>query len=393
MGMIMGFSVGVTALHSLVCASEQAMVMFVSNPRSYLLNAMHHSGMELQLQKIFCTIISFREYYKYDKDNFPAYAEARLKDNSVNLNLHLHLTRPSQLIQMLRQSTELYDSVEEAQISFVRVQGQELRSKIKDHAVKDGLAQGHRLFPFNTGVISPSPTELLRIRRGLWRLRLYYEMYYEPFLPLAIRERQIKDHMSTKSDIKVKNTKLTLWGLSKEGKTNHINAQKEFFYRMTIWEIEELDCVWFHLNRQNNILWRRTCPYCRQNALPDHLIAHIRVCKYPQAVVDYRYDQSVPHYQRASSWFRLDHEEGFAGESDFTRWPTGLAREPSEGFKYLTKHHGQIEPNDPPPTIGRGAWREFCRWGYAIWDEETLGKYGLIDTAEGAAKLHWWRSR
>ena len=166
---------------------------------------------------------------------------------------------------------------------------------------------------------------------------------------------------------------------------------------MTVWELEEVECLWYHLNHQNNSLWRRRCPFCNVRCLPDRLLSHIRVCRHPYVN---RNSEPCSSFRGACSWYRVDLEIGLGGrktmENDLSMWPNGLAREPSAGFKILFDNHAAIRPNDKPPSMERGVWKEFMYWGYCIWDRERLHDCGLVedeDEGESIARLDWWRSR
>lgn len=244
-----------------------------------------------------------------------------------------------------------------------------------------------------------SPTEIHRVSRALWRLRLYYEAYYEPYLSLAFNERvQLKRSgpyaIGQTCQPTVCEGSCGFWGIGCGAKTK---SQEDFFYQMTVWELEEMECVWYHLYHQNNSLWRRPCPFCQVGCLPDQLLSDIRFCRNLHLKAINRNPESGSSFRGACSWFRQDLEVGLFGktmDNDLSMWPHGRAREPSAGFKLLFDNHTEIRPNDKPPTIGRGAWKEFMYWGYCIWDRERLQDCRLIEDegGESIARLDWWRS-
>lgn len=75
-----------------------------------------------------------------------------------------------------------------------------------------------------------SPTELHQIRRALWRLRLYSEAYYEPYLPSKIDEPKRADCMdcpTVQAYPKPAET-LGVWGQSYAAKHEYIRSKEVF---------------------------------------------------------------------------------------------------------------------------------------------------------------------
>ena len=373
--------------------------LFAERPYAYMLSAIQHSGMEPQLQQIYCTIIAIRLHYKYKvvNGNFRAHVHALLKDQSNTISLDLDLLPPSKPLDLLEDAAAIYEYMQEAEISVYQIQLSNLMARIQNHIDKDKVS-----FPSFENVKRPqSPTELHRIRRALWRLFLYYEAYYTPYTLLATQERaQTQDsvsHVALTVD-----EGFELWQLSRESRTEYIKLQRVFFLQMTVWELEELECVWYHLTHQNKALkgWRQICPFCRQYLLPDSLIIHIRWCHGSPLYTIHTLKTLcwAPTLEEACTWFRLYLELGLGGMeikgNSTVMWPDGPAREPSTGFTFLLKHHRLICPDDPPPTISRQAWSEYVPWGYCIWDRERLEACGLVDSEDGKiiAKLAWWES-
>lgn len=259
-------------------------------------------------------------------------------------------------------------------------------SKIKSHVIE-----------YET----PSRTELHRIRRALWRLRLYYEAYYEPYIALAVSERGktiLSDFRTESQDETTKSN--GLWGLSKEAKTEYVRSQTHFFWQMTVWELEELECVWFHLTYQVKTLWRHRCPFCDRNPLPDRYVAHIRECQNPRVTPNDDHGRWLapsfgPNFAKACHWFRALLEDWDGNmEHDLSKWPEGPAREPSAGFTFRFDHHQRIVSYYIPPTISRPPLEELLKWGYCIWDRERLETCELVDSPErkSLARLELWRT-
>ena len=181
------FSQGIDTLFKIVCVSKRVRALFVRQPQAILLRAMDRSGMHFYSRKLFATMISIRERYRNDyKDmKLPFYVMERLEDRSPIIELDLSFTRASRLIHMLGDAADIYSSIEAAEDSFIATQLHSLISRVQACTIvtQDSsiLAPGHKQL---------SSTELHRIRRAIWRLRLFYEAFYEPFVSLAAEERQ-----------------------------------------------------------------------------------------------------------------------------------------------------------------------------------------------------------
>lgn len=163
---------------------------------------------------------------------------------------------------------------------------------------------------------------------------------------------------------------------------------------MTVWELEEMECVWYHLCHQNSTLWRRPCPHCRKHSLADDLIGHICKRHMDANETGYVYDSN---FEEACSSYRLDIEfksvyQGGITADDLASWPDPLAREPSAGFKFLMDHHDKLRPGEAPPTCSRSALGRFLEWGYCIWDRERLESWRLIESEDGKVRAvyEWW---
>ena len=248
LALIMEISGGVTALHSLVCVSGQARRLFEARSDELLLGALHHSEMETQLQILYCNIISIRQHYKHDTANkkLRAYTNERLKDHSTAVNLDLGCTPPSKMIHMLNDAAEIYKSIEEAASSCFSVQLFKMMARLQINLIRDGQPS-----TVNIKERPQSPTELHRLRRALWRMRLYFEAYHEPYIPLAITEREQMESSGSRitesQDKPIKSLKLSAKDLSLLAKRDHVRTQRRFFSQMTVWELEEMECVWYHL--------------------------------------------------------------------------------------------------------------------------------------------------
>lgn len=92
-----------------------------------------------------------------------------------------------------------------------------------------------------------SPTELYRICRALCKLWLFFETFWDLSNPKRF-------------DV---------------GRNNYL--QPLIFDLLSMWELEEMECVHPHLRYQTQ-LWRRPCPNCNSYLMPDELLGHSRSC-------------------------------------------------------------------------------------------------------------------
>ena len=392
------FSQGIDTLYKIVCISKGARAIFVQQPRAILLRAMDGSGMHLYSQKLFATSISIRERYRndYTDIDLPGYVMLRLQDRSSTIELDLSFTPVSRLVHMLEDAADMYSSIEAAEKSFVETQLQILKSRVQAPLVNDWnsstLALDHR---------QPSLTELHRFRRAIWRLRLFYEAFYEPYVSLAARERQQTEFggSDTSRSHNKPGNPYKLWGLSKAAKNAYIDVyQHHFFYQLTHWELEEMECIWYHLHYQSENLWRRPCPLCLMPLLPDHLVSHTRECRNKHLGLNNstRWGSPwSPSFIDAAFRFRPYIEENSLAleyiSLGLLTWPDETADEPDPGYTFLTDRIEDIRPNAKRPVMVRGARKDFVSWRYCIWDRERFEACGLLgDPREcSAAKLNF----
>lgn len=94
----------------------------------------------------------------------------------------------------------------------------------------------------------PSLVEIHRVRRALWRLWLYFEI-----------------------------PNLTRTSKNEASNEDRLDRTLAFFEKLTVWQLEELECVHHHLKYQTQ-LWRKSCQHCHFSFLPDEILEHMRVC-------------------------------------------------------------------------------------------------------------------
>ena len=389
--MVLEYSNGLTSLYALTRAHNQACALFERRPTKMMSQAFLYSSMESQLEEIFCMIIAVRLRHKYGAadGSLRTYIDAVIENTSTAYDLDLSFFPVSQAMNALGDIVDIYDSIYKAERSFVRTTIPKITARIQSKVAEKRYYRSSR-YPVIQSLKErrPSPTELYRIRRALWHLRLYFEAYLEPFVAsAACALAQTSNSTYCSEDQRGLPSKL--WSLSYEEILKYIQSQKVFFYHSRAWELEEMECVWYHLRYQGDTLWRRHCPDCQRLQLPDDLVRHMKECKVMKWVAN---DAS---FAKAWSWFRMhlgDHPTGHTTAYGPSQWPRSLARQPNAGYTFLLERSDEIRPHRGPPSIIRGPLQEFLGWGYCIWDRERLEAWRLLDSQDGKvpAVLNWW---
>jgi len=399
---LMGCCDGPVALYALLEAYPQANALFENRPHAILLDALRCSTLEVQLQKMLCAILSIRQHRRYhDADEaFQHYVHRCLQDQSVIVELDLSSMPSSDGITVLEVAVEVCNDVSKAERSFIETQMPIVPARIRRSMAKDRWQQDQRHQNFATSLNEscPSSTELHRIRRALWRLRLYFEAFYIPYSTSEVDTQSCPD-----VPIEVKLAKeCGPWGSSFMLKQKYIETQRVFFTQMTVWELEELECAWYHLCHQARTFWCCRCPHCDRRQLPDDYVGHLRECEHDN-IGDEEHNHGC-NFKEACSTFRssLEHPEnrprGWNTGKALAQWPDPLANKPSAGFKFLHAHNKSLNPKGNPRNPWRwgprGAHKEFVIWGYCMWDRERLQSWHLIDDRdqEVVAVLDWWKS-
>jgi hypothetical protein len=394
-------SVGLPALHAFVEANAQARALYERHPYRMLSCAIRCSSMDMELQKLLCTIISIRQGRKTHPSNeaLHEYINTLLRDRSTTINLDFASTALSKPMDMLREAVDICNDITCAEISFIKVRLPKTAARIQSSISSDRFYRRMR-HPFTMSFKErrQSSTELHRIRRALWRLRLYFEAYYEPYLPSRIGEDARANPVDSPDvDVQVRPADtLGVWGLTCEAKDDYIQSQEVFFLHMTAWELEEMECVWYHLSHQPGTIWCRPCPFCHRHTLPDDLVGHIRECE-QHAVSGYRMYHYGCNFQEACPSYRFSLEGDYRGvttANDIAAWPGSLASSPSAGYRFLMDRHEDIAPGEPIRLmwVSRDHLSELLEWGYCMWDRERLEAWCLVDSEDGKTRavIDWW---
>ena len=360
--------------------------------------------MELQLQTLLCTIISIRQARKhYGADEIlQKCIYDRLADLSTTAHLDSTLITPSDSMELLESTTRLCDEIASTETSLIKHQLAEIKDIIELNVLNGRFPQAMR-DPFVVGFTKhwpTSPTETFRIRRALWRLRLYYEAFHEPFIPMirtdllpAKKKRDCHDTASVNSQkLAMPHSETWVHGeASNEAEREYVRSQGVFISHLNVWELEEMDCVWYYLTYQSKTLWRRPCPGCAALILPDRLIAHMHECRDLSNLQQPRSD-SYGDFRDACSYFRpiLDY---YGPATKSLKWPDSNAQGPNAGFKFFEKRHPELEPFSLPLNLARNNRLHVLSWGYCWWNRKRLMSWHMINgpCRRDRAVLDWWR--
>ncbi|KAL9024652.1 MAG: hypothetical protein Q9196_006358 [Gyalolechia fulgens] len=231
-------------LHALVAANPQARALYMHNPVATVFELLQQSNAGLQIQRLilaslflsrlFAECGSMRDYDDivwlldhYERKDGPMIKKSmkRFIDDSAPLKFLLDVAKMSKEVTTIENS--LVQAITTKAHERASVAGRQGISNVEGTQVKELPVQ------------SLSRMELHRIRRAIWRLRLYFALC----------------HSKSSSLI-----------------------QAPFFVRLAVPELEEMDCVYHHLQHQPLFLQRNLCRDCGDRALPDTVVNHLDQC-------------------------------------------------------------------------------------------------------------------
>ena len=227
-----------------------------------------------------------------------------------------------------------------------------------------GARQNPPILDIDTDPAPPSPTELHRIRRAVWRLLLYSDLFHEPNPKYPIHNRE-----SQSSD-----------------------ASFAFLETLTAWELEEIECVYYHLREQMK-LWTDPQSSCYSPKLADRLLNTFGPIRNV-----YHSHGDPEDCDTAEAKRHITYLTGFLREfksyETKTEWPdTQDANRPNAGWLYLEENYKVLNVLHGNLRIALVGY--FLDWGYCIWDRSRLESWGLVDRrgtnlVGSKAKLAWW---
>ncbi|MCJ1459228.1 hypothetical protein MMC28_009605 [Mycoblastus sanguinarius] len=227
---------------------------------------------------------------------------------------------------------------------------------------------GQQVYPSDTPPEPPSPTELHRIRRAFWNLLVYSELFHEP------------------------NPKYPL-GRKPDGRQDD-SGPCAFLNTMTGWELEEIDCIYYHLREQYG-LWVDPKSLSYSPQLASRLLMTFGPFRNAWDYDETRRGGEDTRHISYQCGFNREWSCCFAQQGQFrTNWPgANEANNPNAGWKFLDQNQEALH-------VFQGNFRMspvscFHDWGYCIWDRSRLEAWRLVDREPAKfladkAKTEWW---
>ena len=386
LGAILSFSCGVTTLYAFTKANSQAQALFQRSPSAFLNDAIYRSSMDLQFQKMLSSIISLRQRRKGQvaDEGFRNFVHRTLSDEFDQISSELSSIQPTDSMDILAHAANLCDFVTDTERSFIRVRLPKVAHGMRLVAAKDRFCDKVQ-HPITSDYQHqhPSATEIHRIRRALWRVCLYLEAFYTPYVPQPNNEhKELVLNEFEARKIQTKSAAIsTVLDAAFKAKRKCADFQKCFFQKMTVWELEEMNCVWNHLSHEHNTFWHRPCPQCHRSLLPDELIDHLQERRHH---MNEKYKPSIDSYNFRNDYkfVRFKLETGLLGRTstlDTAAWSGSLARESSDGFLYHLGIHGLWSKQASAPVMGCGQSCSFIDWACCMWDQDRISALGPFD--------------
>ena len=348
----MGYLDGIPALHAFVEADSQAKLLFHARPRLMLLSAIRNCTMALQIKQLAYTIMYV---LSQPDENFllkclhpHVYSRIRKEAGLELLEASLFWGKPDPAT-LLYDFVDVYRQIAEAEESLIRVQLPKTADRIRRAVDQEFLSWPIHCPREGRLEKPPSPTELHRIRRALWRLWFYFCEFHHP--------QRNKNNPSPRENR---------------------HAQESFFRYFTIWELEEIECVYYHLQHQNQSLWRKPCTNCNQQVLADMIYNGIcKTCRGGERIgvwINGKEWAEYPHtdsFSHACSEYR---EEIYRREPVFDWTDTPAANHPNAGFRHSPEF--RVDSHLQDQSLGC-----FLDWGYCMWDESRFRAWHLVDNS------------
>ncbi|KAL8705401.1 MAG: hypothetical protein Q9201_001473 [Fulgogasparrea decipioides] len=394
-------------LHTFINTYRRARDIFWANPEKVIKKLLQTSNIGDQIQKLIFTIIFLRRVRNRYWNNLGEVSVGsvleHLQPDRFRPEKKLVEERTATLVQELgpmkylsdaagisKQITEAEDSLIETMLTKTHIRMQEakiakqhpcderqrllakkvltkLRTRIKNaqHARQEPLCESQDASsPHTTHGCPVTMQERHRIRRAFYRLSLYFELFHH-------REQSTVDQVA-------------------------------FFNPLTIWEIEEMECAYFHLRW----LWCIRGPWCRSPMLPDVETEHTTTCgRFPFDDIHRQQPGNTDNqgplirtFEDACAYYR---KEKWQWERSFNEPKPDLVAtlsspngdEASAGWMFLNAR-------SKVRTICPRVWVERKRSlgcsldsDYCMWDPKRLQAWRLIDDPEEGirAEMEWWR--
>ncbi|KAL8675871.1 MAG: hypothetical protein Q9186_007539 [Xanthomendoza sp. 1 TL-2023] len=382
-------------LCSFVQSYPRAFKIYLSEPRHMVSRHLHNSNLGNQIQRLLLTtLLTQRHRVQQNRVN----GNARLDNLVIDEILDEHLKSAHQDIEssmsslvgimgpfgFLQSAARVSKHITEAEESLIstmllktnleiqaaqmtrqqRNMNMETRPEIQQAEIlrERCLCNPDRATSQASHTRPASATEVHRIRRAFYRLWLFFELCHHP--------SQVEDNW-TRTDL---------------------------FDPLTIWELEEMDCAYYHLRRQSGI-WRRECPHCSTRLLPDKIPRHQKCeCEWlsgepiPPRYVPALCEHAI-FWKRRRKWWNV--------EGLITDWPsstraittlTTVGDKPSAGWSFVNQNENLRKMDTQEWHTRERPMGCFLDWGYCMWDLERMQAWHLVDDPDHGvgAELDWW---
>lgn len=295
-------------------------------------------------------ILALTSVYKTYK--YTNYFKNDLQNDTTEPVLDLSLpTQKHEPTAILEDVVGICHQISEAEDSFIRTTFSRIAGKIRNEKSRDA-SHDETLQHHPPSDVPVTDTERHRIRRALWRLWLYFEIFHSG--P----------------------------GKKSNGRPvfSNFDTLYTYFQTMTVWELEELDCIYHHIKYQSQ-LWRKQCHHCAGSFLPDEFRGHWCASRpLTQKLARYR---SITFELELSNMRKFIKYKDVNSKEEATKWigSPPAADMKSAGFEYLERDNITVGILYPRWMLtGRSnslSW--FLEWGYCIWDKERMEAWRLVD--------------
>ena len=297
----------------------------------------------LQIKKLVCTVINLR--------NLPDLVY--IEDFEEYLDLHLEGEDPALMID------DIYDSFSALRdIALITKDIQCFQKSFIDRRLRQ---------PCTTSKSSkketpPSQIELHRINRAFWRLQLLCELF---------RARWSSGFLSA----------------------SPYDIAGDYVDRLSHWELEEMECVYYHLREQYDLLRidttatsirRHRTPITSQPPIVQRLLLNMGHKIEAPSPIHLELD-SPTHWRYGEIYvaFQQGREVPWCIYPQTVWSDIDEANTPNEGwmcyFRFSRTINSSFEHSEGFPTCGPVIC--FHNWGYCIWDKERLKRWGMLGPA------------
>ncbi|KAL8934451.1 MAG: hypothetical protein Q9216_005909 [Gyalolechia sp. 2 TL-2023] len=370
-------------LLALVTANPQARALYLRNPVAVVFNLLQESNVGLQIQRLVLASLYLSRHpgsmTDYD-DIFWFLDQYEAKDVPLikrSITRFIEDSGPMKFLLDVGEISKEVTTIEHSLTEVILTKAYERANVVRQQGkpnMEIAQVRGSQLS-------SLSRTEVHRTRRAIWRLRLYFALWHSEYSPYN---------------------------------------QAPFFVRLSVSELEEMDCVYHHLQHQVPFSQGNTRRESQHRAFPDADPRRPDLSESDEesecdSFVDLSYRIPHPSFRSQLSryrdcvWHVAKDEDQYAKHSLLESTPAATCFSRDR----LTRPNKTATPSEPlvdhEPSTGftilnrskklrrlcKEDWQRRCLpmaclldWGYCIWDKERLHAWGLLDNSDDSADLY-----